>query len=269
MRSTDLLSLANVNPDSAFAVQMSIDDSLADSSLACFQAALLYTSSKGTDSHAELGVLYCGKVFSRQTNPFVPVGKRRIRVHTLCLPVVSQLSDVYAGADVQAITCLLANMGTSAAPTLASIFLTVGIRRPYFNKPLSAIDRSISSSLSDARDALVNAVVDLATAYKSNVSNLQQSGLVVPAAVCLFPLYIHALLKQVWPLQYLNKGHEYDMYCNITSPSATQVPSCRHSPCVISTTVGLVVHRVSLPCPRTVRYIETKVYCTSSVVFYV
>lgn len=142
VRSTDLLSLANVNPDSAFAVQMSIEDSLADTSLACFQAALLYTSSKG---------------------------KRRIRVHTLCLPVVNQLSDVYAGADVQAITCLLANM---------------------------AIDRSISSSLSDARDALVNAVVDLVTAYKSSVSNLQQSGLVVPAALRLFPLYILALLKQ-------------------------------------------------------------------------
>uniref|UniRef100_A0A669DXQ0 SEC24 homolog B, COPII coat complex component n=1 Tax=Oreochromis niloticus TaxID=8128 RepID=A0A669DXQ0_ORENI len=142
VRSTDLLSLANVNPDSAFAVQMSVEDSLADSSLACFQAALLYTSSKG---------------------------KRRIRVHTLCLPVVSQLSDVYAGADVQAITCLLANM---------------------------AIDRSLSSSLSDARDALVNAVVDLVSAYKSNVSNLQQSGLVLPAAMRLFPLYILALLKQ-------------------------------------------------------------------------
>lgn len=38
-------------------------------------------------------------------------GERRIRVHTLCLPVVSQLSDVYLGADVQAITGLLANMG--------------------------------------------------------------------------------------------------------------------------------------------------------------
>ncbi|KAF3694218.1 Protein transport protein Sec24B [Channa argus] len=142
VRSTDLLSLANVNPDSAFAVQMSIDDSLADSSLACFQAALLYTSSKG---------------------------KRRIRVHTLCLPVVNQLSDVYAGADVQAITCLLANM---------------------------AIDRSVSSSLSDARDALVNAVVDLVSAYRSNVSNLQQTGLVVPASMRLFPLYVLALLKQ-------------------------------------------------------------------------
>ncbi|XP_057707043.1 protein transport protein Sec24B [Corythoichthys intestinalis] len=142
VRSTDLLSLANVNPDSAFAVQMSIDDSLVDSSLACFQAALLYTSSKG---------------------------KRRIRVHTLCLPVVNQLSDVYAGADVQAITCLLANM---------------------------AIDRSISSSLSDARDALINAAVDFVSAYKRSVSNLQQSGLVVPASMRLFLLYILALLKQ-------------------------------------------------------------------------
>ncbi|XP_048826260.1 protein transport protein Sec24B isoform X5 [Brienomyrus brachyistius] len=141
VRSTDLLSLANVNPDSGFAVQMSIDESLADTSLACFQAALLYTSSKG---------------------------KRRIRVHTLCLPVVSQLSDVFAGADIQAVTCLLANM---------------------------AIDRSVSSSLSDARDALVNAVVDSLSAYRGT-SNLQPAGLVAPSALRLFPLYVLALLKQ-------------------------------------------------------------------------
>ncbi|XP_028816465.1 protein transport protein Sec24B isoform X2 [Denticeps clupeoides] len=142
VRSTDLLSLANVNPDSGFAVQMSIDESLADTSLACFQAALLYTSCKG---------------------------KRRIRVHTLCLPVVSQLSDVFAGADVQAITCLLANM---------------------------AIDRCVTSSVSDARDALVNAVVDSLAAYRNNGSNLQPAGLIAPAAMRLFPLYILALLKQ-------------------------------------------------------------------------
>lgn len=47
VRSTDLLSLANVNPDAGFAVQMSIEESLADTSLVCFQTALLYTSSKG------------------------------------------------------------------------------------------------------------------------------------------------------------------------------------------------------------------------------
>ncbi|KAF7698361.1 protein transport protein Sec24B isoform X1 [Silurus meridionalis] len=142
VRSTDLLSLANVNPDSGFAVQVSVDENLADTSLACFQAALLYTSSKG---------------------------KRRIRVHTLCLPVVNQLSDVFAGADVQAITCLLANM---------------------------AIDRSLSCSVSDARDALVNAVVDSLESYRSNISNVQQTGVTAPLCLRLFPLYTLALLKQ-------------------------------------------------------------------------
>uniref|UniRef100_G1KMU3 SEC24 homolog B, COPII coat complex component n=1 Tax=Anolis carolinensis TaxID=28377 RepID=G1KMU3_ANOCA len=142
VRSTDLLSLANVNPDAGFAVQMSIEESLADTSLVCFQTALLYTSSKG---------------------------ERRIRIHTLCLPVVTSLIDVYAGADTQAIICLLANM---------------------------AVDRSVSSSLSDARDALVNAVVDSLSAYMSTASNLQQSALIAPNSLRLFPLYVLALFKQ-------------------------------------------------------------------------
>ncbi|XP_054846009.1 protein transport protein Sec24B isoform X1 [Eublepharis macularius] len=142
VRSTDLLSLANVNPDAGFAVQMSIEESLTDTSLVCFQTALLYTSSKG---------------------------ERRIRVHTLCLPVVTSLPDVYAGADVQAVVCLLANM---------------------------AVDRSVSSSLSDARDALVNAVVDSLSAYMSTVSNLQQTALIAPNSLRLFPLYVLALFKQ-------------------------------------------------------------------------
>ncbi|XP_058522903.1 protein transport protein Sec24B isoform X2 [Ochotona princeps] len=142
VRSTDLLSLANINPDAGFAVQLSIEESLTDTSLVCFQTALLYTSSKG---------------------------ERRIRVHTLCLPVVSSLADVYAGVDVQAAVCLLANM---------------------------AVDRSVSSSLSDARDALVNAVVDSLSAYGSTVSNFQHSALIAPNSLRLFPLYVLALLKQ-------------------------------------------------------------------------
>ncbi|XP_063148369.1 protein transport protein Sec24A isoform X2 [Candoia aspera] len=142
VRSTDLLSLPNVNPDAGYAVQMSVEESLTDMQVVCFQSALLYTSSKG---------------------------ERRIRVHTLCLPVVSQLSDVYLGADVQAITGLLANM---------------------------AVDRSVSASLSDARDALVNAVIDSLSAYRSSVLTNQQPGLMAPASLRLFPLFILALLKQ-------------------------------------------------------------------------
>ncbi len=38
-------------------------------------------------------------------------GERRIRVHTLCLPVATQLPQVYAGLNVKAIAGTLANMG--------------------------------------------------------------------------------------------------------------------------------------------------------------
>ncbi|XP_054424424.1 protein transport protein Sec24A isoform X2 [Pteronotus mesoamericanus] len=142
VRSTDLLSLPNVNPDAGYAVQMSVEESLTDTQLVSFQSALLYTSSKG---------------------------ERRIRVHTLCLPVVSTLNEVFLGADVQAISGLLANM---------------------------AVDRSVTASLSDARDALVNAVVDSLSAYRSSVLSNHQPGLMVPFSLRLFPLYVLALLKQ-------------------------------------------------------------------------
>ncbi|KAI3373265.1 hypothetical protein L3Q82_006567 [Scortum barcoo] len=142
VRSTDLLSLPNVNPDAGFAVQMSIEENLDDMQVVSFQAALLYTSSKG---------------------------ERRIRVHTLCLPVANSLSDIFAGADVQAISGLLACM---------------------------AVDRSVTASLSDARDAMTNAAIDSLSSYRQSVLTIQQPGLLSPACLRLFPLFILALLKQ-------------------------------------------------------------------------
>ncbi|XP_026183967.1 protein transport protein Sec24A [Mastacembelus armatus] len=142
VRSTDLLSLPNVNPDAGFAVQMSIEENLDDMQIVSFQAALLYTSSKG---------------------------ERRIRVHTLCLPVVNSLTDIFSGADVQAITGLLACM---------------------------AVDRSVTASMSDARDAMTNAAIDSLSSYRQSVLTIQQPGLLAPACLRLFPLYILALLKQ-------------------------------------------------------------------------
>jgi protein transport protein SEC24 len=47
VRSTDLLSLPNINPDAGFGLQVSIDENLSETQHICFQAALLYTSSKG------------------------------------------------------------------------------------------------------------------------------------------------------------------------------------------------------------------------------
>lgn len=37
--------------------------------------------------------------------------ERRIRVHTLCIPVTDNINDVFHNADQQAITGLIAKMG--------------------------------------------------------------------------------------------------------------------------------------------------------------
>lgn len=144
VRSTDLLSLPNVNPDAGFGMQISYDESLTDTKTVCFQAALLYTSSKGT---------------------------RRIRVHTLCVPVTNSLTEVMHSADQQAIIGLISKM---------------------------AVDRSLTSSIGDARDAFINAAVDVFSAFRM-AQNLpagaNASGLVAPRNLALLPLYMMALLK--------------------------------------------------------------------------
>ncbi|KAI9331099.1 Sec23/Sec24 trunk domain-containing protein [Obelidium mucronatum] len=83
LRSTDLLALPAVNPDNSYGIEMEIQDPLG-SATACFQTALLHTSSNG---------------------------ERRIRVLTLTVPVTDSMGDVYNGADQYAIAALLAKKG--------------------------------------------------------------------------------------------------------------------------------------------------------------
>lgn len=125
-------------------LQITYEESLTKIKTVCFQAALLYTSSKA---------------------------ERRIRVHTLCIPVTESLSEVMYSADPQCIVGLLSKM---------------------------AVDRSVTSSLSDARDAFINATVDIISAFRL-VQNLAQtsSKLMVPENLRLLPLYILAMLKHV------------------------------------------------------------------------
>lgn len=124
VRSTDLLSLQNVSPDAAFGMQVSIEESLSDVQTVCFQAALLYTSSKA---------------------------ERRIRVHTLCIPVANTLNDI-----------------------------------------IHSVDRSVASSLSDAKDACLNAAIDILSSYKLSQG---QGSLTAPKRLRLLPLYISALMR--------------------------------------------------------------------------
>lgn len=125
-------------------MQIAIEESLSDVQTVCFQAALLYTSSKG---------------------------ERRIRVHTLCVPTAATLPDILNSADQQCIIGLLAKM---------------------------AVDRSMQSSLSDAREALVNVAIDVLSTYKLSLNmGTPMPGLLVPNSLKLLPLYISALLKYV------------------------------------------------------------------------
>lgn len=61
---------------------------------------------------------------------------------------------------------------------------------------MTAVDRSQQSSLSDARDALINVAIDVLSAYKLSQS-IGESGLFAPNSLKLLPLYIIALLKCV------------------------------------------------------------------------
>ncbi|KAG0725241.1 Protein transport protein Sec24B [Chionoecetes opilio] len=143
VRSTDLLSLPNINPDAGFGMQVNVEEPLHNIRTACFQAALLYTSSKG---------------------------ERRIRVHTLCLPVTPNMHEIVTAADQEAVVGMLAKM---------------------------AVDRCLTSSLSDARDALVNATVDAFSAYRAGLSHPGHGALESPPALQLLPLLVLAVMKSV------------------------------------------------------------------------
>ncbi|XP_058095788.1 protein transport protein SEC24 A-like isoform X2 [Magnolia sinica] len=83
LRSTDLLALPAVDSDKAFALQLSLEETLLTTQTVYFQVALLYTSSSG---------------------------ERRIRVHTAAAPVVADLGEMYRQADTGAIVSVLSRL---------------------------------------------------------------------------------------------------------------------------------------------------------------
>ncbi|XP_059286889.1 protein transport protein SEC24 A-like [Lycium ferocissimum] len=83
LRSTDLIALPAVDCDKAYAMQLSLEETLLTSQTVFFQIALLYTSSSG---------------------------ERRIRVHTAAAPVVSDLGEMYRLADTGAIISLFTRL---------------------------------------------------------------------------------------------------------------------------------------------------------------
>lgn len=105
-----------------------------------FQAAILYTSANGD---------------------------RRIRVHTLSLPVVHNPYEVFQGADQGAIACLIGKM---------------------------AVDRAISSGVPNAREAMANSISDALSAF-SSAAGLPGGTMALPPNLRLLPLYVCGLLR--------------------------------------------------------------------------
>ncbi|XP_078387070.1 protein transport protein Sec24A-like isoform X2 [Cetorhinus maximus] len=142
LQTAQMLSLPCVCPQAEFAFQMMIDGAVTESSLVVFQSSLLYTSCQG---------------------------ERRVRIYTYCLPVVSSLSEVYAGVNMAAMMGILSKM---------------------------AVDHSVRICLAYTRDELIRVLIDALLAYRVSACCPKQPAFSIPRSLQQLPLYVLALLKQ-------------------------------------------------------------------------
>lgn len=169
IRSTDLLALPNVPRNQSYCVEVSIEDEIKAPTV-CFQTALLHTTCHG---------------------------ERRIRVITLCLPVTSSISEIYANANEQALAGYLTNKGNNV-----NCVMDKDRNCSWSCWLLIAIERALSSKLDDARDAIVNKLVDILGIYKSHVQGSAPGStpqLTAPNNLKLLPLLALCLIKHVSP----------------------------------------------------------------------
>ncbi|GLJ20808.1 hypothetical protein SUGI_0379320 [Cryptomeria japonica] len=145
LRSSDLLALPAVDCDKAFAMQLSLEDTLLTTQTVYFQVALLYTSS---------------------------LGERRIRVHTIAVPVVAELGEMYRNADTGAIMGLLSRL---------------------------AFEKTLSHKLEDARQVVQLRIVRSLQEYRNlyAVQHRLAGRLIYPESLKFLPLYGLALCKSL------------------------------------------------------------------------
>lgn len=111
---------SQVDPDKAFAVQIAHEEGVVPGPTAYVQCALLYTAS---------------------------CGERRIRVHTLAVPVVPDLADLYRAVDGGATAALLAKLAVEKAygarldETRAALAHKVGLALREYRLALAASGR--------------------------------------------------------------------------------------------------------------------------------
>jgi len=143
IRGTDLLALPNIDEDKTFAVEIGHEENALTATTCCMQAALLYTTSSG---------------------------ERRIRVHTMELPVTNALASLYEAADVDACVNLMGRV---------------------------ALDTALNTRLLDGAEKLQNACLDLLRAYRSLCPPQAKTTnqLLLPDQLKMLPLYVLGLMK--------------------------------------------------------------------------
>ncbi|CAH0487183.1 unnamed protein product [Peronospora farinosa] len=145
LRGPDLLALPTCNADSTFAVEITHSDALLTSSTISVQAGVLYTNSGG---------------------------ERRIRVHTVCIPVTKLFAELFRQVDQDALCNIMAK---------------------------NALEIALKTGLDSGRSRLQTQCADIVRAYRNSgaYGTKQSSGyqLHLPESIQLLPLYIMSLLK--------------------------------------------------------------------------
>ena len=146
-RSGHEMDLPAVDGDKAFAVRLEHEGKLKDKSEACIQCALLYTT---------------------------PQGQRRIRVHSLAVPVTMAMSNIYRFSDLDAII---------------NLSLRQAVRQLLDN-----------TSPADAQNALTSACIDSLYVYRKYCASATSAGqLILPEPLKLLPLCTLGMIKHPLP----------------------------------------------------------------------
>eukprot|EP00871_Galdieria_phlegrea_P005537 jgi/Galph1/5985/GphlegSOOS_G4539.1 len=150
MRSTDLLTLPNTDADKAYAVEFVIEDNDIRTQAFAAQCAVLYTAS---------------------------CGERRVRIHTIAVPVTRNMADLYRYADIGSMTNLI--LRTCAE---------------------SVLNKNFDNVRKDLVDLLVQSLVkyqqgNSQSASQYSAASISSTQMVLPEPLRLLPLCIQGLLK--------------------------------------------------------------------------
>jgi len=139
------MEVANIDCDKVFSVSVRNEGAIQDNTNVGVQCAMLYTTS---------------------------LGERRIRVHSLQIPVSKDYGNIFGGADLETITYLLTT---------------------------KSIKRALTTVLADVRKQVITDVIQIVYGFRKYASkkSFEHRILVIPEGLKLLPLYIICLHKNI------------------------------------------------------------------------